>query len=63
MKYVWEATVLAHHEFGKVVFKQLYDSEEKAYTAMQEQLAGFKTSCEPEWVWYYEGYVYCHSVK
>jgi len=62
MKYVWEATVLAHHDFGRVVFKQLYDSEAKAYTAMQDQLDGFKTST-PDWAWYYEGYVYSHSVK
>jgi ectoine hydroxylase-related dioxygenase (phytanoyl-CoA dioxygenase family) len=59
---VYEAVILAHHDFGKTVMSEFYDSEAKAYAAMQENLNGFRTS-EPEWERSYEGYVYSHKVR
>lgn len=62
MRHVYEAIIHNHSDFGSIVFREFYDTDEKAQGALNECLNGHRTS-DPEYAHSYEGYVYRHKVR
>lgn len=62
MKYVYEVTVIAGHQFDKVVYREFFASGEAAFRAERDALAQAQFN-DPEWRRSYDAHVQRHEVK